>query len=186
MTMRRYPSEQLQDLGSDRALYSALLPAPALDGGDDNDADWVARGLTSSGCGFNAALVGSVVVAVEGRGRGGGKEACGIPGGGEEDKDRGREVQGGVDEAQRGREVEGGGSVVGRDPYGVPRVGGELGRGGRWQRRRPGIRQPRGRCPPHCVLEGGGLSSHPLSIVADPWTVMARMVDKKWNCNRSY
>ena len=31
----------------------------------------------------------------------GGEEACGIPGGGEEDKDRGREVQGGVDEAQR-------------------------------------------------------------------------------------
>ena len=48
--------------------------------------------------------------------RGGGEEACGIPGGGEEDEDRGREVQGGVDEAQHRQEEEGGGSVSGRDP----------------------------------------------------------------------
>ena len=63
--------------------------------------------------------------------RGGGEEACGIPGGGEEDEDRGREVQGGVDEAQSGGEEEVGGSVGGRDPCGVPGAGGELGRGGR-------------------------------------------------------
>ena len=45
--MRRYPTKRLHDPGSDRALCSA-----ARDGGDDNDADWVARVLTwSSGDG---------------------------------------------------------------------------------------------------------------------------------------
>ncbi len=63
---------------------------------------------------------------------GGGKEACWIPGGGEEDKDRGREVHGRVDEAQRRREEEEGNSISGRDPDGVPGAGGELGHGG-WQ-----------------------------------------------------
>jgi hypothetical protein len=46
MTVRRYPTERLHDPGSDRALSSAPLPPPALDGGDDDDAGWVARGLT--------------------------------------------------------------------------------------------------------------------------------------------
>ena len=105
---------------------------------------------------------------------GGVEEACGIPGGGEEDKDRGQEVQGGVDEAQRGREEEGGGSVGGWDPYGVPGVGGELGRGGR--RQRPGTGRPRGRCPTCRVSEGGGLSSLPPLIVLDQLTAMARTV----------
>ncbi len=47
--MRRYPTERLHDPGSNRALCSAPSPPPALDGGDDDDADWVACGLTSSG-----------------------------------------------------------------------------------------------------------------------------------------
>ena len=51
-----------------------------------------------------------------GEGGGGGEEACGIPGRGEQDEDRGCEVQGGVDGAQRGREEEEGGSVGGQDP----------------------------------------------------------------------
>jgi hypothetical protein len=97
----------------------------------------------------------------------------GIPGGGEEDEDRGREVQDGVDEAQRGREEEGGGSVGGRDPQGVPGVGGELRRGWRW--RQPGTGGPRGRYPPS-RFGGGGISSRPPSIVADPWMAMARTV----------
>ena len=61
---------------------------------------------------------------------GGVEEACGIPGGGEEDKDRGREVHGRVDEAQCRREEEEGDSVGGQDPDGVPGAGSELGRGG--------------------------------------------------------
>jgi len=107
-------------------------------------------------------------------GGGGGKEACGIPGRGEEDKDRGREVQGRVDEARRGREEEGGGSVGGRDPHGVPvpGVGGELGRGGRRRRLGTGGR-PHGRCPPHRVSEGG---------VSPP----AVDGDGSNECNRSY
>ena len=69
--MRRYPIERLHDPGSDMALSSAPLPPPALDGGDDDDAGWVARGLTSSGDGsLVSALVGGVVVSVGGRGRG--------------------------------------------------------------------------------------------------------------------
>jgi len=119
MTVRRYPSERLHNPGSDRALCSAPLPAPALDGGDDDDTDWVARGLTSSGDGFLVASTlrwsAALLSPCGGEGGGGGKEACGIPGGGEEDEDQGREVQGGVDEAQRGREQEGGGSGCGWD-----------------------------------------------------------------------
>ena len=118
--MRRYPSERLHNPGSDRALCSAPLPTPALDGGDDDDTDWVARGLTSSEDGFFVALMlrwlAALLSPCRGEGGGGGEEACGIPGGGEEDEDRGQEVQGGVDEAQRGREEEGGGKVGGRDP----------------------------------------------------------------------
>ena len=49
--MRRYPTERVHDLESDRALSSAPLPPPALDGKDDDDAGWVGRGLTSSGDG---------------------------------------------------------------------------------------------------------------------------------------
>ena len=64
--------------------------------------DWVARDLSSSG---DSSLV-SLLSPWGGEGGGVGEEACGIPGGGEEDKDRGREVQGGVDEAQRGQENE--------------------------------------------------------------------------------
>ena len=69
--------------------------------------------------GVNAALVVGVVVAVRGR-RGGGREARGIPGRGEEDEYRGRKVQGGVDEAQRRREEEEGGSSGGWARDGVP------------------------------------------------------------------
>ena len=48
--MRRYPTKRLHDLGSDRALCSAPLPP------DDDDVEWVARGLTSSGDGSLMAL----------------------------------------------------------------------------------------------------------------------------------
>jgi hypothetical protein len=69
MTVRRYPTERLHDPGSDRALCSAPSPPPALDGGDDDDADWVARGLTSSG---DRSLVASTLRwSAGGRGRGG-------------------------------------------------------------------------------------------------------------------
>jgi hypothetical protein len=132
--VRRCPIERLHDPGSDRVLCSAPLPPPALDGGDGDDADWVARSLTSSGDGSLVALTlrwsAALLSLWGGKGGGGGKEACRIPGGVEEDKDRGREVQSGVDEAQHGREEEGGGSVGGRDPFGIPGVGGKLGHGG--------------------------------------------------------
>jgi len=74
MTEQRYPSEQLHDPGSDRALCSAPLPAPTLDGGDDEDVDWVARGLTSSGDGFLVASTLSWLAALlsPGGGEGGG------------------------------------------------------------------------------------------------------------------
>jgi len=177
MTVRRYPSKQLHNPGSDRVLCSTPLPAPALVGGDDDDVDWVARGLTSSGYGFLVASTLRWLAALlspwGGEGGGGGEEACGIPVGGEEDEDRGREVQGGVDEAQRGREEEVDGSIGGRDPYGVPRVGGELGRGGRRRRRRPGTGQPRGRCPPVAFWRGGSLLPPPVDR-RGPMAAMAR------------
>jgi hypothetical protein len=53
MTVRRYLTERLRDPGSDRTLCSAPLPPspPVVGSGDDDDVDWVARGLSSSGDG---------------------------------------------------------------------------------------------------------------------------------------
>ena len=81
-------------------MFCALPPAPpappALGGGDDDDADWVARGLSSSGDGSLVASTLRWSLALlspwGGEGGGGGEEACGIPGGGEVYKDRGWEV----------------------------------------------------------------------------------------------
>jgi hypothetical protein len=91
MTVRRYPSERLHNPGSDRALCSAPFPAPALDGRDDDNTDWVAHGLTSSSDGFLVALTlrwsAALLSPWGGEGGGGSEEACGIPGGGEEDED---------------------------------------------------------------------------------------------------
>ena len=87
--------------------------------------------------------------------RGGGREARGIPGRGEEDGYRGRKVQGGVGEAQRGQEEEEGGSGGGWARDGVPGAGGELGRGGR--RRWPRTGRPRGGCPSVAFRRGGSL-----------------------------
>ncbi len=95
--MRRHLTKQLHDPGSYRALYSA--PPPILGGGEDNDVDWVAGLLSSSG---DRSM--------------GGKEAHGIPGRGEEDEYRGRKVQGRVDEAQCGWEEEGRGGQKHRQP----------------------------------------------------------------------
>ena len=74
-------------------MFCALPPAPpALGSRDDNDADWVARGLSSSGDGSLVASTlrwSSALLSLwGGEGGGGGKETCGIPDGGEEDEDR--------------------------------------------------------------------------------------------------
>jgi len=92
----------------------------------------VACGLSYSGDGFlvASALCWSSVLLLpwEGEGEGGGKEACGIPGGDEEDVDQGREVHGGVDKGKRRwEEEEEGNSVGGQDPDGVPGGGASLG-----------------------------------------------------------
>ena len=79
-------------------------PPPLALGGRDNDvADWVASGLSSSG---DSSLVASTLCWLSalllpwgGEGGGGGEEACGVSGRDEEDEDRGREVQGRVDKA---------------------------------------------------------------------------------------
>ncbi len=68
-------------------------PPPALGSRDDDDADWVAHGLSSSGDGSLVASTlrwSSVLLSPwGGEGGGGGKEACGISGVGEEDEDQG-------------------------------------------------------------------------------------------------
>ena len=142
-------------------------PPPALDGGYDGDADWVAHGLTSSG---NGALVASTLCWLaalllsggEGEGGGGGEEACGIPGRGEEDKDRGREVQGGVDEALVA------GTRAGSQGRGV-----SLDVAGDGDGRGP---DDRAADVSPVTFWRGGLSSRPPLIVADSWTAMARTV----------
>ena len=93
MTVQRYSTKRLHDPESNRALCSAPLPPPTLDSGDVDDADWVARGLTSSSDGSLLASTSTLHWSAAllspwgGEGRGGGEEACRIPGGGEEDKD---------------------------------------------------------------------------------------------------
>ena len=81
--MRRYPTKRLHDPGSDRMLCSVPLLPPALDGRDEDDADWMARGLTwSSGDGSLVASTLRWLLALLlpwGGERGGGEEACGIP-----------------------------------------------------------------------------------------------------------
>ena len=97
--MRRYLTERPCDPGSDRALCSAPLPPPPLwvvGGVDDNDMDWVARGLSSSGDGsivVSTLRWLSTSLSLSGGDRGGGREAHGIPGRGENDEYRGRKVQ---------------------------------------------------------------------------------------------
>jgi len=81
-------------------VFCALPPAPlALGGRDNNDTDLVVRGLLSSGdCSLVASTLhwlSALMLPWGGEGGGGREEACGIPGGGEEDEDRGREVNGG-------------------------------------------------------------------------------------------
>jgi hypothetical protein len=71
--------------------HCVLRPSPPATLDDDNKADWVAHGLSSSG---NGSLVAStlrwlsaLMLMWGGEGRGGGKEACRIPSGGEEGED---------------------------------------------------------------------------------------------------
>ena len=127
MTVRRHLTERLRDPGSDRVFCAPPSPPRrVLGGGDDDNADWVARGLSSS---ENGSIVASTLrwssasLLPSGGDRGGGEKAHGSPGRGEEDKYRGWKVQGGVDEAQRRREEEEGESVGGRDRDGVPGMG---------------------------------------------------------------
>ncbi len=101
---------------------------------------------------IDAAPVVSVIVSVGGEGGGGGEEACGIPGRGEENEYRGRKVQGGVevDEAHHGRRKRMAAALAAGPP--VPGAGDELGHGG--QRRWPGTGRPLCGCPPVTFLRG--------------------------------
>jgi hypothetical protein len=159
MTVRRHLTERLGDPGSDRVFCAPPSPPRCvLGGGDDDNADWVARSLSSSENGSIVALTlrwSSASLLPSGGDRGGGEKAHGSPGRGEEDKYRGWKVQGGVDEAQRRREEEEGESVSGRKRDGVPGAGDELWRGGRT--RRLGTGRPHGGCPSVAFRRGGSL-----------------------------
>ena len=165
MTARRYPTERLHDPGSDRAQCSAPLPLPPL---------WVVE-TTKTWTGWPAACRPPAAVPSwcrhcagrrrhcrrRGEAAGGGREARGIPGRGEEDEYRGRKVQGGVDKAHCRWEEEEGKSIGGRAWDRVPGAGGKLISGGR--RQRPGTGRPHCRCP-SVALQRGGISSRPPSF----------------------
>ena len=94
--MRRHLTERLRDPGSDRVFCAPPSPPRRVLGGGDNDnADWVARGLSSS---ENGSIVASMLrwssasLLPSGGDRGGGEKAHGSPGRGEEDKYRGWKV----------------------------------------------------------------------------------------------
>jgi len=141
----------------------------------------VAHGLTSSGDG---SLVASTVLRCSaallspwgGEGGGGSEEACGIPDGGEEDKDRGREVQGGWMRLSAGGRKRGAAALVAGTRTGSQGWGASSGVACDGDGRGTDDRATDD--PPSC-FEGGGLSSRPPSIAADPWTAMARTVGIK-------
>ncbi len=88
MIVRRYLTERLCDPGSNKALCSAP-PPPVVGGGDEDDVDRVARGLLSSDDGSIVALTlrwSLASLSPSGGDGGGGREARGIPGRGEEDE----------------------------------------------------------------------------------------------------
>jgi len=129
MTVRRHLTERLCDPGSDRVFCAPPSPPRrVLGGGDDDNTDWVARGLSSS---ENGSIVASTLrwssasLLPSGGDRGRGEKAHGSPGRGEEDKYRGWKVRGGVDEAQCRREEKEGKSIGGRDRDGVPATPGD-------------------------------------------------------------
>jgi hypothetical protein len=116
-------------------VFCALPPAPpTLDGRDDDDTFWVARGLSYSGDGFLVASTLRWLLALllpwGGEGEGDGEEACGIPGGDEEDIDPSR--PGGTRRGgQRSTQAGGGGRQQHRwsRPGRGPGAGDELGHG---------------------------------------------------------
>jgi hypothetical protein len=150
---------------NDRAQCSAPLPPPPL---------WVVE-TTKTWTGWPAACRPPAVgpswrrrcagcrrrCRRRGEAAGGGREARGIPGRGEENEYRGQKVQGGVevDEAQHGREEEEGGSVGG---WAAGPGGGGRARAW-WATAMAGDWTTALRMPPRCVSEGG-LSSRHLSI----------------------
>ena len=103
--MLRYPTERLHDPGSERAQCSAPLPPPRC--------GWWRRRRPAAVPSWRRRCAGRRRHCREAAG--GGREARGIPGRGEENEYRGQKVQGGVevDEAQHGREEEEGSSVGG-------------------------------------------------------------------------
>ena len=130
--------------------------------------------------GVDAVLVVGIVVAVGVGGEGGGgEEAHGIPGGGEEDEDRGQEGQCWADEAHDGWEEKEGGSISGRDLKWGP--GGGLGAAGDGDGQGRG--RPHGRCPPRACF--GGRVLLPSSRPPLPSIVAGRAPDGdyKWQSN---
>ena len=155
---------RLRDPGSDRALCSAP-PPPVVGCGDDNDVDWVARGLFSSNDGSIMALKLRWLLASllpSGGDGGGGRDARGIPGRGEEDEYRGRKVQGRLDEAQRGWEERRAVAVASGPEMGSQGRGGSSGVAGDGDGR--GLDSCAADAPPSCFGEGG-LSSCPLLML---------------------
>ena len=166
--MRRHLTKQLHDPGSYSALCSVPLPSPVL-GGRDDDTDWVARLLLSSGDGSIVASTlhcSSTLLLPSGGDGGGGNEAHGIPGRGEEDKYRGWKVQCRVDEAQCGWEEEEGESIGSRTRDMVPGAGCKLVAAGNGDGRGPGDHAAD--APPSHFGEGCLSSRPPLTVVYYP------------------
>jgi hypothetical protein len=164
MTTTRYdcaevPDEWLRDPGSDRTLCSA--PPPPVVGGVDNNLTWTgwpaACSPPATGPSWRQRCAGRRRrCRRRGETRGGGREARGIPGRGEEDGYGGRKVQGGVDRGGRQRWRLG----PGRGPGGRGRA--RARRATRW----PRTGRPCGGCPPVAFQRGD--PPRPLSIVAYP------------------
>jgi len=96
MTVRWQLTKRLHDPGNIRVFCAPPSPPQrVLGGGDDDNADWVARGLSSSEEGsIVASMLGwsSASLLPSGGDRGGGEKAHGSPGRDEEDKYRGWKV----------------------------------------------------------------------------------------------
>ena len=176
--MRRYPTKQMHDPGSNMELCSAPLPPPRPGqrgrqrcGLGGLRPDVVLRRRVPRG--FNAALVVGVVVAVGGERGGGARRLAGFLAGVRRTKIEAGRYKAGWMRLSAGGRKRWAAALVAGTRTGSQGRGASLGVAGDGDGRGP---DNRAADAPPSRFGWGGLSSRPPSIVTDPWTAMARTV----------
>ena len=175
--MWRHLTERLHDPGSNGVFCAPPSPPRCVLGGGDNDnTDWVARGLSSSENGFIVASTlrwSSASLLPSGGDRGGGEKARGALAGVRRTSiEAGRYKVGWTRLSAGGRKRRAKASAAGTgiESRGRGASSGAAGDGNAW-----GPDDHAADAPPSHFGEGG-LSSRPQAIIAYPWTAMAQTV----------